>query len=210
VGTFANEPTGDEDRFRALYAAHLPAILGFALRRVAAAEDAADVVAETFLIAWRRRDDVPPDGEARLWLYGVARRVLANQVRGEGRRSRLGERLRTELSQQVSVPDPAEEVVQVRTIRTALTRLERADREVLELTAWEQLAPREIAVTLGLPPEVVRTRLSRARARLREQLQDSGSDREDSGNDSEDSGNDRAGPEHVPGVRSAFVPKEVQ
>lgn len=70
-----------DDRFRVLYAAHLNAILGYALRRVAAPEDAADVVAETFLIAWRRCADVPPGGEARLWLYGVARRVLANHVR---------------------------------------------------------------------------------------------------------------------------------
>ena len=194
VGTSTSDPSELDDRFRDLYAAQLRAILGYALRRVPAPEDAADVVAETFLIAWRRRADVPMGGEARLWLYGVARRVLANHLRGERRRSRLGDRLRTELTHQVSVPDPADEVVQVRALRTAMARLEPADREVLELTAWEELAPREIAVALDLSPEVVRTRLSRARTRLREQLEHTGHDP------------DRAG--HKQGVRPVLVPKE--
>jgi RNA polymerase sigma factor (sigma-70 family) len=180
-------------RFRALYAAHFPAILGYALRRVAAPEDAADVVAETFLIAWRRCDSVPTDGEARLWLYGVARRVLANHARGEGRRSRLAERLRTELALQGAAGDPADEVVPVRAVRAALAELDEPDREVLQLTVWEQLAPREIAVALGLSPQVVRTRLSRARRRLREHLSD---------------GHDRPAPGHEQGVRPVLVPKE--
>ena len=193
VGTSTRDSSEPGDRFRGLYAAQLRAVLGYALRRVPAPEDAADVVAETFLIAWRRRADLPAGDEARLWLYGVARRVLANHLRGEGRRSRLGDRLRTELAHQVSVPDPADEVVRVRALRTAMSRLEPADREVLELTAWEELAPREIAVALDLSPEVVRSRLSRARARLREQLEP--------GHDP-----DRAG--HVQGVRPVLVPKE--
>src|SRR3954447_10520347 len=82
-----------EAQFRSLYTAHFGAILEYAVRRVPAPEDATDVVAETFLIAWRRHADVPPGREARLWLYGVARRVLANHLRGEARRSRLGEEL---------------------------------------------------------------------------------------------------------------------
>lgn len=182
------------DRFRGLYAAQVGAILGYAVRRVAAAEDAADVVAETFLIAWRRCAEIPPGDEARLWLYGVARRVLANHLRGEGRRGRLGERLRTELADQVIVADPADEVVEIRTLRAALARLDPADREVLELTAWEELAPREIAVALDLSAQVVRARLSRARARLREQLQHGGHDPAVAG--------------HLRSVRSVFVPKE--
>lgn len=194
VRTSASDPTDLDGRFRALYAAHFAALLGYALRRVPAAEDAADVVAETFLIAWRRCADVPPGDEARLWLYGVARRVLANHLRGEGRRSRLGQRLRTELADQVTVGDPADEVVPVRALRSALDRLERADREVLELTTWEQLAPREIAVALGISPEAVRTRLTRARARLREQLDDASHDHAEAG--------------HVQSIRPVLVPKE--
>ena len=69
-------------------------MLAYVLRRVERAEDAGDVVAETFLVAWRRMDKVPAGDEARLWLYGVARRQLANQRRGELRRSRLADRLR--------------------------------------------------------------------------------------------------------------------
>ena len=209
MGKSATGPTGTselDDRFRAMYAAHFGAILSYALRRVAAAEDAADVVAETFLIAWRRCAEVPQGSEARLWLYGAARRVLANHVRGEGRRGRLGERLRTELADQVVVRDTADEVVQVRTVHEALARLDKADREVLELTAWEQLAPREIAVALGLSPQVVRARLSRARARLRQQLDETGTGpRRDRRHDS---GHDPGGAGHVQGVPSVLVPRE--
>lgn len=64
----------DEDRFRRVYADDFDSLLAYALRRVAHAEDAADVVAETFLVAWRRRQDIPIAGATRLWLYGVARR----------------------------------------------------------------------------------------------------------------------------------------
>jgi RNA polymerase sigma factor (sigma-70 family) len=201
VGTSASDPTDPTDladRFRHVYAAHLNAILGYAVRRVPAPEDAADVVAETFLIAWRRCSEVPQGDDARLWLYGVARRVLANHIRGAGRRSRLGERLRTELADQVTFPDPAEEVVQVRVVREAMSRLNESDREVLELTAWEQLAPREIALALGLAPDVIRARLSRARARLREQLSD----------DLTVNGHDPGRAGHLQGVRPVLVPKE--
>ncbi len=190
-----NQPAGSDERFRALYAAHLQAILAYSLRRVSAPEDAADVVAETFLVAWRRGAEVPPEPDARPWLYGVARRVLANHLRGEGRRDRLGERLRTELVDRSIVRDPADEVVQVRVVREALARLEPGDREVLQLAAWEQLAPREIAVALELTPQVARARLSRARARLREQLQDT-------------DGHDPGWAGHLQGVRSVLVSKE--
>ena len=61
-------------RFEDIYTANCTPILGYALRRTGSGDDAADIVAETFLTAWRRLDDVPPGDEARLWLYGVARR----------------------------------------------------------------------------------------------------------------------------------------
>ncbi|MGI9157668.1 MAG: RNA polymerase sigma factor [Marmoricola sp.] len=179
------------DRFRRLYAAHFQQVLGYALRRVTAPEDAADVVAETFLVAWRRCDQVPQGDEARLWLYGVARRVLANHRRGADRKGRLGERLRAELAQQGVVRDPADEVVATRAVRVAMERLGELDREVIRLTVWEQLEPREIAVALGLSPQVVRTRLSRARSRLRQQL-----------------GDDPGAAGHVPGVRTVLTPEE--
>lgn len=159
---------GREESFRRLYADHFDAVLGFALRRVDRPEDAADVTADTFLVAWRRLAHVPDPPETRAWLYGVARRVLANHRRGEGRRSALGDRLRRELA--VHVPDTSDDVVQGADVTAAMRRLSGRDQEVLELHLWEGLEPREIAEVLGLTTVVVRPRLSRARARLREVL----------------------------------------
>jgi len=160
-----------EVRFRRLYAEHGRAVLAYALRRVSDREDAADVLAETFLVAWRRCADVPPEPQARYWLLGVARGALANQRRGALRRTRLTERLRTDLAaadlQQSSPPDRGGEAA-----LTALARLDPADREILRLTAWEELTPSQAAVVLGLSPVAARSRLHRARRRLRRELAD--------------------------------------
>ncbi|MEV6299773.1 sigma-70 family RNA polymerase sigma factor [Actinoplanes sp. NPDC051861] len=169
--------TEHEDRFRRIYAANFEALLAYAVRRVAQHEDAADVVAEVFLVAWRRARELPPDDEIRLWLYGVARRVLANHHRGGTRRERLGERLRQRLTggtapAAAGIADPGLEVPQRLAVRAALARLGDTDREVLTLTVWEGLQPREVAEVLGLSAAVVRTRLSRARTRLRELIGD--------------------------------------
>lgn len=182
--------TEHEERFRRVYAADFAPLLAYALRRVAHPEDAADVVAETFLIAWRRRRDLPADGEARLWLYGVARRVLANHHRGGVRRQRLGERLRQRITAAIG-GDPGSEVPERLAVRAALARLGELDREVLLLTVWEGLEPREAAEVLRVSPAAVRTRLSRARARLRELV-----------------GDDLGAPGHVLDVLTAPAPKE--
>ncbi|BBH67752.1 DNA-directed RNA polymerase sigma-70 factor [Actinoplanes sp. OR16] len=179
-----------EERFRRLYAANFEALLAYALRRVEQPEDASDVVAETFLVAWRRSGDLPPDDEVRLWLYGVARRVLANHHRSGTRRDRLGERLRQRLAA-VTSADPGHEVPQRLAVRDALKRLGDTDREILMLTAWEGLEPREVAEVIGENAAVVRTRLSRARRRLRELV-----------------GDERGSPGHVLDVLTVPVPKE--
>ncbi len=85
-------------RFEEIYTANHAAITGYALRRTENPDDAADVIAETFLTCWRRLGDVPDGGNARLWLYGVARRVLANHHRGERRQTALADRLRADLA----------------------------------------------------------------------------------------------------------------
>lgn len=180
----------DEDRFRLFYAAHFDALLAYALRRVARPEDAADVVADAFLVAWRRVDDLPPGDEARLWLYGVARKVLANQHRGGRRRDRLGQRLREQLSHAAS-RDHAVDVTERLAVQDALNRLGALDREVLTLTVWEGLEPREIAEILGVNAQAVRTRLSRARGRLRDLIS-----------------NDMGAAGHVTGVRPFLAPEE--
>jgi RNA polymerase sigma-70 factor, ECF subfamily len=159
------------ERFRRLFADTERELLAYVLRRVERAEDAADVVAETFLVAWRRMDKVPAGEEARLWLYGVARRQLANQRRGELRRSRLADRLRAELSVAVAGARGPEDP-RVSAVRAALARLREEDREILRLSSWEGLAPSEIAVVMSVPGVTVRSRLHRARKRLRAELLD--------------------------------------
>lgn len=156
-------------RFGQLYRDQGRAILAYALRRVEDAEDAADVVAETFLVAWRRLDEAPNDAGARLWLFGVARRVIANRHRAERRRTRLGERLaeslRTELATQ---PAPAGEAAKV---LRAMGGLGDDDRELLLLVSWEELSPGEAAEVLGISSLAARSRLHRARRRLRALLE---------------------------------------
>ena len=165
-----DQSSDPQPRFDALYDAQFRDLVGFALRRTQRPEDAADVVAETFLVVWRRIDEVPPGDEARLWLFGVCRRVLANHERGRTRRHRLGARLRDVLGEE-TVPDPASGVASSLVLHDALAHLKPADRELLQLVAWEGLEPREAALVLGVPARTVRTRLSRARARLREQAE---------------------------------------
>ena len=161
-----------EERFTALFdATHRP-LLAYAVRRVADPADAADVVAETFLVAWRRLDDVPTGDHARPWLFGVARRVLANLYRGERRRHALADRLREGLSE-IATPDRSE----LSDVEIALARLGDDDRELLRLIAWEELARDEIAIALGVSRATVRVRLHRARQRLLEQMASANNDK---------------------------------
>jgi DNA-directed RNA polymerase specialized sigma24 family protein len=82
-------PPDPQQRFEAVNTAHYPSVLSYVRRRTASPDDAADAIAEIFATVWRRMGDVPAGDDIRLWLYGVARRVLANQRRGEAGRSAL-------------------------------------------------------------------------------------------------------------------------
>jgi RNA polymerase sigma-70 factor (ECF subfamily) len=155
-----------QQRFSDLYRSHARELLGYALRRSADPDDAADVVAETFLVAWRRLDQVPLDHKARLWLFGTARNVLANQARGTRRRDRLTERLREDLQREF----PAHRALAPNPVVEALAELGEGDRELLTLIGWEELTPSEAAQALGISPFAARTRLHRARRRLRARL----------------------------------------
>jgi len=156
-------------RFGRLYREQGRAILAYALRRAGDPEDAADVVAETFLVAWRRLGEVPNGEEARLWLYAVARRALANQHRAARRRTRLGERLAESLRTEIAT-HAAPHGEAVRVLR-AMSELGEADRELLLLVSWEELAPAEAAQVLGISSLAARSRLHRARRRLRALLE---------------------------------------
>ena len=154
-------------RFEDLYNAHHVSLLGYALRRTANTDDAADVLAETFLAAWRRLDQVPPAGEARLWLYGTARRVLANYHRGQRRRLALADRLKADLAVSYRPADCSGDLAEV---AAAFRSLPEADRELLALASWEGLDPGQIAIVLGCSRNAARIRLHRARRRLAAKL----------------------------------------
>ncbi|WP_369371506.1 RNA polymerase sigma factor [Promicromonospora sp. Populi] len=160
------DPLADrKDRFTALFESTHRALLAYAVRRVAEPADAADVVAESFLVAWRRIEDVPSGDDTRPWMFGVARRVLANARRGDRRRLALADRLRDHLTDVVPPPDDAGSDVE-----RALARLSDDDQELLRLVAWEELARDEIALVLDISRTAVRVRLHRARRRLADQL----------------------------------------
>ncbi|MGH3164296.1 MAG: RNA polymerase sigma factor [Trebonia sp.] len=154
-------------RFEAIYEAYRGPVLGYVMRRTQSPDDAADVIAETFLTAWRRLDEVPAGPESRLWLYGVARRVLANHYRGERRRSALAEQLRADLA---VTWRPAEFGGDLAEVSAAFRRLPEAQRELLALSAWEGLDYGEIATVLGCSRNAVRIRLHRARKQFSTEL----------------------------------------
>ena len=153
-----------ERRFRQLYEDHYLHIQAYAVRRLEVQADVADVVAEVFTTAWRRLDDVPPAPEARLWLYGVARRVLAGHRRGKERFRRLIARIE---ASQVAAPPPALGDPDGRLTRV-LREIPPAEREALMLVAWERLSYAEAAQVLGCSPNAIGIRVHRARTRVRE------------------------------------------
>jgi RNA polymerase sigma-70 factor, ECF subfamily len=160
-------PSGSGERFERLYGELYGPICGYVVRRVGNPDDAAEVIAETFATLWRRLDDCPADEDVRPWLFGVARRMLANQRRGERRRSALADRLMAE-------PD-ATTASSVTTgsdgrVARAFAALSEPDREVLSLLAWEGLSREELAAVLGVSGAVVRLRLYRARRRFQAAL----------------------------------------
>jgi RNA polymerase sigma-70 factor (ECF subfamily) len=147
-------------------------MVAFALRRTPTPDDAADVVAETFLTAWRRLDEVPDPPDSRLWLYAAARRVLANQRRGQQRYQRLAVRLRAVRAGQVGAASGGVAIDDrdTATVAAAFGRLKADDREVLAMAGWEGLTADEIARVLGCTAGTARVRLHRARGRFAREL----------------------------------------
>jgi RNA polymerase sigma-70 factor, ECF subfamily len=156
--------TGDElQAVTRLYERHAGAVHRYALRR-SDRETADEITAQVFMVAWRRRSALPED--ALPWLYGVARRALAEQRRGAARRKRLGERLRGEASDETCGPELLDEE-----LAAALRRLSQGDREALLLRYWEELEPAQIAKAMGCSRATMAVRLHRARLRLRRELE---------------------------------------
>ncbi|MEU5673724.1 RNA polymerase sigma factor [Micromonospora sp. NPDC047753] len=162
---------GDSDALGELFDEHAEAVHRHALWSGSDAAHAEDVVSLTFLEAWRIRESLRPDGDGlRPWLLGIATNVLRNRRRAARRHREALRRLPV----RDTVPDFAEAVVdrmhdadQVAAALAGLRALRRADREVFLLCVWSQLDYAAAAEALGVPVGTVRSRLSRARTRLR-------------------------------------------
>ena len=157
----------DQARFDVMYREHGGAVRRYVRRRWDA-QSADDVVADVFVVAWRRLEEVPDDPLP--WLLGVARRVLANRRRGTAREHALLARMRSErrpgpLLGAREAPEGSGAVWQ------ALSALSEPDREVLLLVAWEGLAPARAARVLGIGSNTFAVRLYRARRRFRRALE---------------------------------------
>lgn len=164
----------------------------FVRRRVPSADDADDVTAEVFTVAWRRRNEWPPADQRKLWLYGVARHVVKTHQRSIHRQDRLAGRL-IDLGE--VGPKRAEAGVPDDSVWRALARLDAADRELLIMRAWDRLTLPDIAELLGCTTNAASIRLTRARAKLRAELDALGSVAEDR------SGKEQLGDGHEDGNR---------
>ena len=138
--------------------------MAFALRR-ANPEDADDVVAETFLVAWRRLDDLPSDPLP--WLLGIARKVIATNRRGDQRKGHLHGRLHDQASE-VLLQHPS--VERLETAR-AFNSLSEKDRETLMLIGWDGLTVTQAAEVVGCSTASFSVRLHRARRRLAQRIE---------------------------------------
>jgi RNA polymerase sigma factor (sigma-70 family) len=160
MGAFARR---DEDWFTGVYAAHHAPVARYALRRLADREAAAELAQEVFAVAWRRREEVPD--RSLPWLYGVARRLLANRWRGERVAARALPVLGAEASRQPAQAG-ADAGVEVADVLAALATLGEADQELLRLVGWEELTVAEAGEVLGCGRAAAAVRLHRARRRL--------------------------------------------
>ena len=162
------ETNADEQRFTELYTRHRAAVERYIRRRVVT-DEVADVMSEVFLTAWRRLDEIP-HVKALPWLYGTARRTLANAHRADRRRGSLVELLASQPWHHAH--DHAESQSERIALALAFEALSDSDQEILRLSAWEALPAREAAVVLGCSPTTFNVRLHRARSRLRQRLAD--------------------------------------
>jgi RNA polymerase sigma-70 factor (ECF subfamily) len=166
------------DRFERCFREHYAQLLAFSIRRVSGREIAEDVAADTFAVAWRRRDRIPD--LALPWLYAIAGHVIANQYRSTRRRQNLDTRLAHETGVVAPGSDPAESLGRRDAFSAAFALLAEPEREVLRLIAWDGLDTRDAARVFGCSPGAFRVRLHRARRKLARQLEAAGhSPRED-------------------------------
>ena len=159
-----------DDRVQALAERLAPDLLNYFARRVTPTADAADLLSDTLLVICRRARHLPSDDQqARLWAFGVARKVLAGQRRSTRRRSALVTRLQEELEQTGGV---GQQDRSVEHLHTALAALDPLDQEIIRLVHWEGFSQAEVAQLLHRPAGTIRSRYARARSALRSELGD--------------------------------------
>lgn len=167
----------DPERFSVIFERHHRVVWTY-LARVAGPDVADEIAGDVFVTAFARRDRFDPDrGEVRSWLYGIAANLVRTRFRSERRARRAFARAATrgvEVDPMRLVDDAAELADTSRRVRMAIARLSSEDRELFVLYAWEQLSYAQIAEALDVPIGTVRSRLSRARGRLRELVVDNG------------------------------------
>ena len=161
--------TSSEELFTQLYERYRDELHAFCVRRVDRAE-VDDVMAEVFAVVWRKIDAAEP-GKERAWLYSIARNVIRNQWRGTSRRRRMEARVRGLRRDEPPRPD----TIVVRRARdealiAAVDRLSERDREILMLSAWDDLSGPEMADVLGISVTSAQQRLHRAKKRLAKTL----------------------------------------
>ncbi|MCL5734301.1 MAG: RNA polymerase sigma factor [Actinobacteria bacterium] len=158
-----------EAKLEELMREHSARVLAYAMRRGVSHSEAEDVVAEVFLVCWRRLDDVPPLPLP--WIFGVARNVLANQRRSRARQQAVLTRVEREVASKLTDPDPPEAQGLGGLGLQALGRLSESDQEALLLVAWDGLTNKEAARVLGCTQGTFGLRIYRARRRLLKQIE---------------------------------------
>jgi RNA polymerase sigma-70 factor (ECF subfamily) len=156
----------DSAAFGELVDGHHPALYAFARRRVTEPADVEDVLADTFLVAWRRRAEIPDPPLP--WLYGVCLRTISTHRRSTRRRARLWGRLSSQ--PHTAGRDPADVHAARSEITRAFAQLSEGERETLRLIAWDGLSTEDAAQVLGITPGAFRVRFHRARQALEKHL----------------------------------------
>lgn len=166
-GAVALQAAVRSDAVTALVEREAPGLLAYFMRRVASPEDAADLLGDTLLVVWRRKAAIPDDPtKARMWMYGVARKVLSGHRRGNRRRTALGDRLRIQLmATPTTFVNGMDDHSDVRELIEALPAV---DREIIRLVHWEGFTLAEVADIMSMRPGTVRSRHSRAMSALRD------------------------------------------
>lgn len=168
---------GDADAFGLLFERHAKAIYNYCFRRTGSWDAAEDLLSIVFLEAWRRRQQELPPGKVLPWLYGIATNVVRNRRRSERRYRAALSRMpapRPEASFESDADARLDDERRMKDALMLLARLHGREQDVLVLCAWSGLGYEDAALALGLPVGTVRSRLSRARRRLRELDHDAG------------------------------------